>query len=183
MDAKQIKKYTAEEFFTATANDDGRYELHNGEIVAQAAPSIKHQTIVGKLFSAFDNYITSKNGKCKPFIAPCDVVLDENNVVQPDFFVICDDRKYDDKRCYGAPDFIIEVTSGNRFNDYVVKLHSYLDAHVREYWIIDPDYERILVYDFESNDTSRIYTFDMTVPVGIYNGELTVNLRELLGEK
>lgn len=40
-------------------------------------------------------------------------------------------------------------------------------AGVREYWIVDPDKNRILVYNFASEDTGD-YTFSETVKAGIY---------------
>ena len=57
--------------------------------------------------------------------SPLDVKLDDYNVVLPDVFVICDPSKYDDRRCYGAPDWCIEVLSTNRRDDLVEKLALY----------------------------------------------------------
>lgn len=174
-------KYTAEEYFElAPINDSERYELISGEIVAQAAPSTVHQRLVGKLFRKIGNFIDSNNGRCEPFVAPYDVKLDDNNVVQPDVTVICDIDKINDKRCEGAPDLVIEVTSSNYGRDYVDKLDLYRRAGVREYWIVDPLYRRVMVYFFEKSDFPDIYTFDNDVPVGIYGGKLTINIAQLL---
>ena len=55
------------------------------------------------------------------------------------------------KGCVGAPDWIIEIVSpGSRKMDYFTKLFKYRTADVREYWLVDPDKNRILVYNFES---------------------------------
>ena len=51
--------------------------------------------------------------------------------------------------------------------DYYLKLFKYRTAGVREYWIVDPDKERIFVYRFEQ-DTVDEYLFGNDVPVGIY---------------
>ena len=175
-------KYTAEEFFKLTAeNDDSkRYELINGEILSQAAPSEIHQIIVMRASNKIDNYILSNKGKCQVMISPFDVVLDDHNLVQPDVIVICDESKRDGKRCNGAPDFIIEVTSSNYGRDYIDKLDLYRKSGVREYWIVDPLYERIMVYFFEKSSSPYIYTFDMSVSVGIYDGKLNINFKELI---
>lgn len=45
--------------------------------------------------------------------------------------------------------------------------HHDATAGVREYWIVDPDKNRILIYNFESEDTGD-YTFSDTVKAGIY---------------
>ena len=52
--------------------------------------------------------------------------------------------------------------------DYFTKLFKYRTAGVREYWIVDPDKNRITIYDFESEDI-RDYTFADSVKVNIFN--------------
>lgn len=48
---------------------------------------------------------------------------------------------------------------------------------VREYWIVDPDKDRITVYHFEADDMNE-YSFTDDVPVGIYPG-FSINLLKL----
>ena len=62
------------------------------------------------------------------------------------------------------------------------KLEKYTDAGVREYWIIDPDREKILVFDFEHDDFPVIYTFDDQVPVNIWDGSFRINFPEIRDE-
>ena len=86
--------------------------------------------------------------------APFDVQLSANdkyNLVQPDVTVVCDrDKLSNGKRCIGAPDWVIEVVSpSTENNDYIRKLMKYSMAGVREYWIIDPKNDRIVVYNLE----------------------------------
>lgn len=132
-----------------------RWEIIEGQAYAMvAAPSRRHQEIVGYLFNQIYSYL-QQNGKCKVYVAPFDVRLpqegesEENccNVVQPDISVICDLTKLDDKGCLGAPDWIIEVVSPSlASHDYVRKLNLYERFGVREYWIVNPDSRHILVY-------------------------------------
>ena len=173
------RKYTAEEYFN-TPETNKHIELRDGVIIEFESPTIIHQTLVMRLSFKIDNFIISNNGKCRAFISPLDVKLDDYNVVQPDVFVICDSSKYDDKRCYGAPDWVIEVLSTNRKDDLVDKFVLYQKFGVREYWIIDPKNEKTLVYFFEKSDFPNIYTFDTDIPVGIYDGKLTVCIKELI---
>ncbi len=179
------RKYTAEEFFALFPEDDGQmYELYNGEIVALASPNRLHQKIIGELFYEISSYIKNNKGNCEVILSPFDVVLSDDNVVIPDLSIICDPSKLSDgKRCNGAPDFIVEVTSGNRTNDLVKKLSLYKEYGVREYWIVDPVYERVVVYLFNENSALNIYTFDQNIPVGIYQKneiKLEINIAELL---
>ncbi|MCR5730969.1 MAG: Uma2 family endonuclease [Ruminococcus sp.] len=172
-------KITAEEYFK-TPETNKHVELRNGEIIDFATPTPEHQDIVLGLGSEIRSFIKHNNGECKPFVAPLDVKLDDYNVVQPDVFVICDPSKFDDKRCYGAPDWCIEVLSSNRRDDLINKLGLYQAHGVREYWIVDPKNEKTLVYFFEKSDFPNIYTFDTAIPVGIYDGKLTICVKELI---
>ena len=52
--------------------------------------------------------------------------------------------------------------------DYFTKLFKYRSAEVREYWIVDPTKELVMVYKFEK-ETMEQYSFGEDVPVGIYN--------------
>jgi len=175
-------KMTAEEFFKFTPeNETERYELINGEIVAQAAPNIQHQSISMGLSVEIGSFIKANKGGCKPFAAPTDVQLDNENVVEPDFFILCDPSKLDKNRCYGAPDFVIEIASSNRSADFTRKLSLYKEFGVREYWIIDPASEKVLVYLFEKSlNTVNIYSFTDLIPVGIYDGKLSINISEMI---
>ena len=71
-------------------------------------------------------------------------------MVQPDVVIVCDRDKIEDRCIYGAPDFVIEVLSkSTRKKDTVIKLNKYMNAGVREYWMIDSAQKKVIVYDFE----------------------------------
>lgn len=174
----QEKLYTVDDIYSLP--DGQRAELVDGQIYYIVPPSRKHQEISGELFGIIREYIRSKNGSCRPYIAPFSVFLnkDDRNYVEPDISVICDPDKLNDKGCSGAPDWIIEIVSpGSRRMDYFTKLFKYRTAGVREYWIVDPDRNRITVYDFESEDTQD-YTFSSSVKVSIYE-DLIIDFSDL----
>ena len=150
--------------------DGKRAELIDGQIYYMAPPSRRHQRIAIELSTIINNYIKSNDGSCEVDIAPFAVFLneDDRNYVEPDISVICDKSKLTDKGCSGAPDWIIEVVSpSSRRMDYYTKLLKYSTAGVREYWIVDPEKSRILVYDLEHEDIQE-YTFADAVNVNIY---------------
>ena len=152
--------------------DGERAELIDGNIYYMSPPSRKHQDIAGELFGTIRDYIKTNQGSCKPYIAPFAVFLneDDKNYVEPDISVICDSKKLNDKGCVGAPDWIIEIVSpSSKRMDYFTKLFKYRTAGVREYWIVDPDKNRIMVYTFETDNMSE-YAFTDDVPVSIYPG-------------
>lgn len=160
--------YTTEDIYNLP--EGTRAELIDGQIYYMAPPSRRHQEIAGALYRKIADYIDSKGGSCKPYIAPFAVFLNENdtNYVEPDISVICDRNKLTDKGCAGAPDWIIEIVSpGSRRMDYMTKLFKYRSAGVREYWIVDPEKNRISVYNFEA-DTMEEYSFSDSIKAGIY---------------
>lgn len=178
MPLSQEKLYTVEDIYNLP--EGTRAELIDGQIYYMAPPSRKHQRITVELSTIINNYIKSQNGSCEVDIAPFAVFLNEDsrNYVEPDISVICDPNKLNDKGCSGAPDWIIEIVSpGSRRMDYFTKLFKYRNAGVREYWIVDPDKNRIMVYNFETEDTGD-YTFSDSVKAGIYN-DFFINFSEI----
>ena len=172
------KFYTIDDIYSLP--EGSRAELVDGQIYYMAPPNRRHQTIARELFSFINSYIKSKGGSCESFFAPFAVFLneDDTNYVEPDISVICDPDKLNDKGCIGAPDWIIEIVSpGSRRMDYFTKLFKYRTAGVREYWIVDPEKNRILVYNFESEDTGD-YTFADSIKASIYD-DLLINFSEI----
>ena len=174
-EGKKQGEYTIED--RNALPEDHPYELIDGVIYNMASPALRHQSISGAIYRQLWNYVDSQGGDCIPFIAPTDVRLDrdERTMVVPDVFVICqpdDDRMDNDKYINGAPDLIIEVLSpSTRRKDMFTKLHKYEAAGVREYWIVDPNKEKVIVYIFGEESDVSLYGFDSEVPVGIYQGK------------
>lgn len=167
---KREKIYTIDDIYALP--DGERAELMDGQIYYMAPTSRTHQRLVSKLNQNIANYIDSHNGDCEVFPAPFAVFLnkDDFNYVEPDISVICDSSKMDEKGCHGAPDWIIEIVSpSSKRVDYYTKLFKYRSAGVREYWIVDPAKEQVMVYRFEK-ETMEEYSFGKDVPVGIYEG-------------
>jgi len=173
--------YTEEDYYNLPENV--RAELIDGQFYYQAAPSRIHQEILMVLSKRIANYIDSKKGACKVYPAPFAVKLfedDDKIVVEPDISVICDPNKLTDRGCTGAPDWIIEIVSpSNSSHDYIHKLNLYAKAGVREYWIVDPRSEKVLVYHLEQTDFKvDSYTFQDKVKVNIYD-DLWIDFKEL----
>jgi Uma2 family endonuclease len=147
-------------------------ELIDGQIYYFAAPSPRHQEIVSALNANIYNFIKSKGRNCKVYPAPFAVFLnkDDKTELHPDLSVVCDLSKIDAKGCNGAPDWIIEIVSPSSIaQDNWIKLNRYKAAGVKEYWIVNPLSDDILVYDLEASSFAN-YTFTDIVPVGIFEG-------------
>ena len=172
--------YTTDDIYALP--DGERAELIDGQIYMMGTPSRIHQKLVGQLSRIIGNYIESNHGSCEIYPAPFAVFIkkDDKNYVEPDISVICDKNKLSDRGCEGAPDFIIEIVSpSSRRMDYYKKCTLYAESGVREYWIVDPAKEKVVVYCYENDSDPCLYSFDADVPVGIYPG-LTIRIRDLL---
>ena len=100
--------------------------------------------------------------------------------MEPDISIICDSGKIDDRGCNGAPDWIIEIVSpGSTRMDYFDKLFKYRTAGVREYWIVNPMKKTVQTYLFEGEEDSNQFSFEDTIPVGIYK-DLQIRIDDLL---
>jgi Uma2 family endonuclease len=107
---------------------------------------------------------------------------DDSTWVEPDVVVVCDPAKISERGVEGAPDLVVEVASpSNRSYDYLTKGGLYLQAGVREYWIVDPEIRRTVIYRFEEGAPfMSVFDFDVPVPVGIYDGALAITVGELV---
>ena len=162
----QMQSITLEQY--EAFPEEKRVEIFDGVIYDMASPSQIHQTLSMELSNIIYNYIKSKSGLCQLFCAPFDVKLSDKplTIVQPDIMIICDKDKLDEKRCNGAPDFIIEIVSpSNPTDDYIRKPFYYENYGVREYWIVDPRRKIVTVNYFEGNIVNVQYPFDSIIKV------------------
>ncbi len=159
---------------------DVREEIINGQIYHNQTPNRIHQEVIKKIARLINDYLKFSNCTGKVHVAPFKIDLSLEkviNIVKPDISVICDMYKLTDRGGIVAPDWIIEIVSlESSINDYIVKLKLYLSAGVREYWIVNPLNESILIYNFEKLDFAPyIASFTENIQVNIFN-DLYINI-------
>ena len=167
--------------------DDERWELIDGEAYAMGASSLAHQRIIGEIFIQLRNYLRGK--KCQVFLSPCDVRLDadgyDNDVVQPDVLVVCDEKKLEDgKSVVGAPDLVIEVLSpSSSTHDLVRKYLLYQQSGVQEYWVVDHDNKLVYVNILTDGKFSgSVYeNSNGIIPVGVLDG-CSIDMTEVFAD-
>lgn len=173
-------RYTSEDYWNLPKEQ--RSELIDGQLYDMAPPSFQHQNLSSLLHIAIGSYIQANHGTCKVLAAPFAVNLDaqDHNWVEPDLSVICNREKLTERGCLGAPDLIIEIVSpSSRKMDYRTKHNLYANAGVREYWIVDPEKEKTVLYRFEEDEAPVIYPFDQTIGSGIFR-DLDIRISDLL---
>jgi Uma2 family endonuclease len=103
------------------------------------APDTWHQDWLNKLNILITLYVSKKHlGRL--FIAPVDVVLDQENTVQPDLvFVAASNLGIIQRRAiFGTPDLLVEFVSPSSVRrDRYEKMKLYARFGVKEYWIGD----------------------------------------------
>ena len=141
--------------------DGVRAELIDGQIFYFAAPRTVHQKLQAELFYALLHHVKTNEGTCSVFAAPLSVKLvnDGKNYLEPDIVVICDSNHIQEDGCYGAPDLVIEIVSKSTSKrDYGIKMLKYRTAGVKEYWIVDPIRETVMVFWFEDETQNELYS-------------------------
>ena len=159
--------------------EDERWELIDGvPFNMTPAPTPKHQEILGELFRILANWL--KGNRCRAYMGPFDVRLAGSEtpdsgidkVVQPDISVVCDPQKIDDRGCLGAPDMIIEILSPSTFKkDLGIKLTLYESFGVKEYWVVYPLDETVMVFILQNGQYGKptIYSVQDEIPVKLFD--------------
>ncbi len=175
------KKYTYQDYLSWKFED--MVELIRGKVFRMSpAPSRGHQRILGNIHLLVGNYLVGK--KCEAYVAPFDVPLPVeqqitgkiDTVVQPDFCVICDHTKLDDRGCLGAPDWVIEILSKSTSKkDLTDKFDIYQHAGVREYWLVSPYHATVTPYVLDEDGQYQLirktpFIGGEKVPVAIFPG-------------
>ena len=167
---QEDRYYTYEEY--AALNDGNRYELHNGKLYMMSGATRLHGIASGEIFNQLYNYLKGKT--CEVYNAPYDVRLwkDANTVYEPDVFVVCDPSKLKDRYCEGAPDFIAEILSpSTSLNDKITKFKDYLEAGVKEYWIVDPVDKTIAAHRLiDKKYNTQYYSDTDKAPIQVLDG-------------
>ncbi|MDR1669770.1 MAG: Uma2 family endonuclease [Oscillospiraceae bacterium] len=198
------KRYTYDEYLSWDTPD--RYELLEGvprllskgerlngklpgddtpEMMMAPAPGERHQSAGGEIYRQLSNYLRKR--PCKVYAAPFDVKLRSDEkaiVVEPDIVVVCDRSKITERGCDGAPDLCVEVLSPSTWNyDMGVKYQLYLNAGVREYWIVDPESKKVYVHVLQAEEKylGSVYEPPARVPVSVLEG-CEIDLGEVFAE-
>ena len=186
-----FEKYEEEKHYTCADlyewDDNVRAEIINGDLYMMSPPLTIHQRIAGRLYNRFANFLEGK--PCEVFPAPFGVRLfpkkdlSDDTLVEPDIVVVCDSDKIDERGCNGPPDLIIEIVSpSNSRRDRVLKFNLYLEAKVREYWVVYPEDKGMEVHILERGhyytkvyganepDTKKNERFEEIIPVTVLPG-------------
>ena len=159
--------------------DDGkRHEIIDGEHYVSASPSTYHQTVSRRL--QFELYQQLElTGLAQVFDAPTDVELSEIDILVPDIFVVDEVRRQiiSPSRIIGSPDLVIEILSPSTSKrDLELKRQVYEKRQVPAYWIVDPNAQRIAVFDLTEGRYVERGSFHDQIDYAVGGNRGTVDL-------
>ncbi len=170
--------------YMATA-DDKRYQLLDGDLILAPSPIEKHQWISGQIYSALNVFVNSQR-LGRVYCAPLDVILSENDVVQPDVLFVSNERNSvrTGRNIQGAPDLVVEILSpSTAFEDQGRKRALYQEHGVQEYWMVDPETNtvEILVASERGFTTADTYNDGDTLVSTLLRG-LSIDLEPIFAD-
>lgn len=171
---KQAIRFTYEDYMHFP-DDRKQYQIVDGEVYVVPAPIPVHQAISMNIGFMVHSFV-EKHNLGEIFHAPCDVILSNDNVVQPDIFFISKDRLniITEKNIAGPPDLVIEILSPYTEKlDRTIKKDLYARYGVLEYWLVDLVVKEIEILTLSGKNFSAIGifgiqdTFESTVIKGL----------------
>ncbi|MEK7667314.1 MAG: Uma2 family endonuclease [Gemmatimonadota bacterium] len=128
-------------------NDGKRYELVSGELLVTPAPAAWHEIVHRRLTFAIGSYLQPLGLIETLFFTAADISWTDDDLVQPDLFVVAPEDLSLDWTTYKHLRLVIEVLSpSSRRGDRVLKRRLYQQHGVETYWIVDPDRHTVEVW-------------------------------------
>jgi len=144
-------------------SDKRRKEIIDGRIYLMASPSEKHVSIQYNLCSIFNEYFRKGKNKCLAILAK-DLYISRTNWLIPDLLIYCKDNN--EKKNKKVPLIVVEILSESTWKrDVTVKMKKYAELEIEEYWIIDPDTQRLTIYKLEDGKYEQSELYNLPLPV------------------
>jgi len=156
------ERMTVEQFLAwAAAQDEGRFELDDGQVVAMSPERAEHVEIKFNITSALKTAIARAGLPCFAYVDGLAVRIDATTTYEPDAMVVCGEKVPGDAFAAANPVIVVEVLSPSTgYRDLGPKLDGYFRvASLHHYLIVDPDTRRIVHHKRGSGDAleTRIY--------------------------
>jgi len=166
MSARVILTY---DDYAALPDDGRRYELHEGELLVNPAPSPRHQVVIGNLYMLMAEHV-HRHGLGQVFLSPIDVILSRITVLQPDLVYVDTSRLaiITERAIEGAPTLVVEVLSPSTdVRDRGVKQGLYARYGVPYYWIVDPAARTVEALRLGGESHESIAGLDESAPTAL----------------
>ncbi|MGY6529501.1 MAG: Uma2 family endonuclease [Cyanobacterium sp.] len=145
------KTYSFDEYLAFSDGTDNKYELVNGELILMPTASGFHALILHFIFKLFEKEIERLKLDFKVMPGTVGVKTAENKSRIPDLIILssqqCEEiRQMKTAVLDSAPMLAVEIVStNNKQDDYRYKRSEYAVREIPEYWIIDPELEKVSI--------------------------------------
>jgi Uma2 family endonuclease len=145
------KTYSFEEYLAYDDGTDNKYELVNGELQLMPTASGFHALILHFIFKILEQEIDQLKQPWKVMPGTVGVRTAKKKSRIPDLVVLSESQCQEIRKMSTAvletpPLLAVEIVSpGNADDDYRYKRSEYAVLEIPEYWIIDPETEKISV--------------------------------------
>ena len=150
------KRWSYDEYHTL--GDNQRYEVIDGELLMLPGPDTQHQAWIRELTLSLGAYIKTRSlGQLLP--SPIDVVLDSENIVQPDLTFVGRSSlgTIGKQSIVGVPSLVVEIVSLSTIGvDRYKKRRLYSRFGIGEFWVVDPGNAAVEVLVLNGQDYDLI---------------------------
>ena len=157
-----MEALTADDFY-ALPDSPERYELLEGMLVMAPPPGGTHQSIQGWLVHQLWKFAETAGGGVLG--SPTGLQLGFATVFEPDVLYLAPGQTslMEERGVRGAPALVVEIASpSTRRYDVSTKLPAYLEAGVREVWIVDPVAKTVAIH--HPGEEARTVAFGESIP-------------------
>ncbi len=144
-------EWSEEQYLVLTDHTNRLLEYTDGFLEELPMPTDKHQAILEFMFLTIRQFLIPRNGKAR--FAPLRLRIRPGKFREPDVVALLskDDARRQNRFWTGA-DLTVEIVSPEKpERDLVDKRADYAEAHIPEYWIVNPQTETITVLRLEGD--------------------------------
>jgi|GEM_PF-3930056 len=129
---------TKEAYFDYCDRHEGKYEFHDGMVIAMAGGTTTHTRLGGMAYRLLSDSVEEND--CEAFVFEKSVAVEfDENYYYPDVVVVCGEAKYDDRKNLLNPVLIVEVLSrSTAFYDRNTKFERYRSIPTVHFMIAIP---------------------------------------------
>jgi Uma2 family endonuclease len=129
-------------------------EFVDGYVEVLPKPTTSHQFIVQYLHGLLLSFVDARSLGAVIF-SPLRLRLRSRLIREPDIIYLArENHQHMHEKYWTGADLVIEVVSADAESherDYVQKQQDYAEAGIREYWIVDPQLQRIMLLSLKEN--------------------------------
>ncbi len=162
MGALSLQPYSIQQYFEIDEAAELRCEFINGEIVAMAGSTVKHNEIAINIAFDLRSQLRLKGKPCKTFMSDVRLqVAAVNSYFYPDVMVVCEAANLTNNKGMENPTLLVEILSeSTQTTDLTTKLSAYLQIDSLKYYLIVSQTETLILCYQKVENTWMLTIYD-----------------------